>query len=403
MSERIVTRLAARGDGVAEDGSHWAGTAPGDRVLADGTVLPGPHRAVPPCQHFGRCGGCQLQHVDDAALAQFVTRRVLDAATSQGLVPTRVVPAHLSPSRTRRRARLHAQRAGKRILVGFSEGGSHQIVDMAECHVITPILFRLVEPLREALQAVLGKERCDLLLTEVQGGTACDISGLARLDRAGEAALLRLAGEQGLARLAVDAGDGWQTLWEPEPATVRVANIAVRLPPGAFLQATRDGEAALLNAVTAWSEGAGPIADLFGGVGTFAFGLAQRGHRVLCAEGGRDAFAACRTTAVANRLPVEAVHRDLYRNPLSPAELRPFSAVVLDPPRAGARTQVEAIAASAVSRCIYVSCNPSSWARDGRVLADAGFALAAVQAVGQFRWSTHVELVSLFERSPISR
>jgi 23S rRNA (uracil1939-C5)-methyltransferase len=95
---------------------------------------------------------------------------------------------------------------------------------------------------------------------------------------------------------------------------------------------------------------------------------------------------------------VEAVHRDLFRNRLRAEELRGFDGVVLDPPRAGAREQVAQIAQSGVARVVYVSCNPSSWARDAVMLRDAGYRLAELRPVGQFRWSTHVELASLFLR-----
>ncbi|MEN9933392.1 MAG: hypothetical protein RIS17_1965, partial [Pseudomonadota bacterium] len=99
-----------------------------------------------------------------------------------------------------------------------------------------------------------------------------------------------------------------------------------------------------------------------------------------------------------NGRPVHALHRDLFRNPLLAEELNRFAAVLLDPPRAGAREQVERIAESTVARVVYISCNPSSWARDAALLVEAGFELKELRPVGQFRWSTHVELASLFVR-----
>ena len=173
--------------------------------------------------------------------------------------------------------------------------------------------------------------------------------------------------------------------------------MPVDFPPGAFLQATADGEAVLTAAVRDWLGGCERVADLFSGLGTFAFALAGP-VSVLAAEAARDAHLACRSAANRARLPVEAVHRDLFRNPLRPEELRGFDGVVLDPPRAGAREQVAQLAASGVPRIAYVSCNPSSWARDAKALVDAGYRLAELRPVGQFRWSTHVELASLFVR-----
>ena len=157
------------------------------------------------------------------------------------------------------------------------------------------------------------------------------------------------------------------------------------------------GEAALAAAAREWLAGCPTIADLFSGLGTFAFALAGPA-KVLAAEAARDAHLACKAAAGAAQLPVFAMHRDLFRNPLQPDELDRFAGVVLDPPRAGARDQVGRIAESRVPRVVYVSCNPSSWARDAATLVASGYRLEEVRPVGQFRWSTHVELASLFVR-----
>ncbi len=395
-TEEIV-RVAAKGDGVTASGRHAPLAAPGDRLRPDGTLEPGPHRAQPPCRHFGRCGGCQLQHLDEETLAGFVRDRVLYAAEGQGLVPERVAPVHLSPPSTRRRTTLRAVNGGGRPLIGFNEAGSHKVVDMRECHVLAPELFALVEPLRALLAPRRNRYALEIGLALMDQGADCAIKGLALDGLEQTEALLDFCREQRLARLALDQGFGTETFWEPEPVTVTLSGVPVDYPAGSFLQATADGEAALVVAVREWLGGAARVADLFSGLGTFAFALAGPA-RVLAVEAARDAHLACRTAAARARLPVEALHRDLFRNPLRAEELRGFDGVVLDPPRAGAREQVMQLAASEVPRVAYVSCNPSSWARDGRILADAGYRLAELRPVGQFRWSTHVELASLFVR-----
>jgi 23S rRNA (uracil1939-C5)-methyltransferase len=392
-----IVRVAAKGDGVTASGRHVALAAPGDLLLPDGTVQPGPHRAAPPCRHFGRCGGCQLQHLDEDALAGFVRDRVLNAAAGQGLEPEAVAPAHISPPRTRRRASLRAVNGGGRPLIGFSEGGSHRVVDMRECHVLAPELFALVEPLRRVLADRRGKYALTIELTVADQGVDCAIKGLELDGLQQTEALLDFCREQHLARLTLDQGFGAETFWEPDPATVTLAGVPVELPVGAFLQATADGEAALVSAAREWLGDGGRVADLFSGLGTFAFALAGSG-KVLAAEAARDAHLACRAASRRAGLPVEAVHRDLFRSPLRADELQGFDGVVLDPPRAGAREQAAQLAAAGVPRIVYISCNPSSWARDGRMLADAGYRLAELRPIGQFRWSTHVELASLFVR-----
>ena len=392
-----ILRVAAKGDGVTASGRHAPFAAPGDLLLADGTVEPGPHHAQPPCRHFGRCGGCQLQHLDEETLAGFVRDRVLYAAEGQGLVPESLAPVHLSPPRSRRRAALRAVNGGGRPLIGFNEAGSHKVVDMRECHVLAPELFALVEPLRALLAPRRDRYALEIALALTDQGADCAIKGLALDGLAQTEAMLDFCRERGLARLTLDQGFGAETFWEPEPVTVTLSGVRVEFPAGGFLQATRDVEAALVAGVREGLAGAGRVADLFSGLGTFAFALAGPA-RVLAAEAARDAHLACRAAAARAQRPVEAVHRDLFRNPLRAEELRGFDGVVLDPPRAGAREQAVQLAASEVPRIAYVSCNPSSWARDGKVLAEAGYRLAALRPVGQFRWSTHVELVSLFVR-----
>lgn len=393
-----ILRVAAKGDGVTASGRHVALAAPGDQVLADGTVLPGPHHATPPCRHFPECGGCQLQHLDEESLALFVAERVANAASGQGLVPERVAPPHLSPPCSRRRATLHAATVGGKVAVGFREQGSHRIVDMRECHVLRPELFALVDPLRKLLARQGKRVAADLELTLAEQGVDLAIKGLTVEGLAATEAMLDFAQAHGLARLTIDQGYGAEAMWEPQPVSVALAGVSVPLPPGAFLQATADGEAALAEAACEWLAGGTALADLFSGLGTFAFALARSGAKVLAVEAARDAHLACKAAAARAGLPVHPLHRDLFRNPLLPDELNRFAGVLLDPPRAGARDQVLRLAASTVPRVVYISCNPSSWARDAAVLVEGGYRLAELRPVGQFRWSTHVELASLFVR-----
>jgi len=392
-----IIRIAAKGDGVTADGQHVPGAVPGDMIATDGTLLPGPHHVTPPCRHFSACGGCQLQHADEAALAQFVTERVVHAAEGQGIAAATVAPAHLSPPLARRRAALHAERRAGSLLLGYREARSHRVVDLAECPVLRPELFALVAPLRAMLAAWGAGFAADIELAVVDQGVVCNIKGIRAEGLEQTEALLDFARDHALARLTVDDGYGPETVWEPEPATITLGGVPVGFPVGAFLQATEDGEAALVAAAREWLAGVSPVADLFSGLGTFALALAGPA-KVLAAEAARDAHLACQLAARRAGKPVFAQHRDLFRNPLLAEEVSKFGAVLLDPPRAGAREQVEQIALSSVGRVVYVSCNPASWAKDARRLVEAGFALEEVRPVGQFRWSTHVELASLFVR-----
>ena len=390
MSETIV-RLAVRGDGVTAAGCFFAGTAPGDTIALDGEITPGPHRAVPPCRHFGVCGGCQLQHVDDASYAQFVIDRITGVLAEQRIDAPPFAPVHLSPANTRRRASLRAERRGKQVVLGFNEGASHRIVDLRECHVLLPELVALIAPLRRLLTVIMpDRGRATVTLTCADQGidvllAGFEIEGLAAIE-----ALNDFAATHGLARLSVDEGLGPSARWCPVPPTISLGGVTVALPDGAFLQATADGEAALVTAVRDAVGDASNIFDLFAGLGTFALSL---GGQVKAIEGSRDAALALIAT---RRVAVE--HRDLFRRPLSAAEVAGAGAVVLDPPRAGAREQIVELAKSDVSRIAYVSCNPSTFARDARTLIDGGYRLDRITPVGQFRWSTHVELAAAFSR-----
>ena len=399
-----IVRVAAKGEGATADGRYVALSAPGDILEADGSLTWGPNHVEPSCRHFPACGGCQLQHLSDAALADYVTARVAGAARGQDLDPGTMEPTHLSPPRTRRRAVLHGQAIGRRVVLGFREQGSHKTIDLRECAVIAPELFALVAPLRALLESWQDRKLAvDVELVLADQGVCVGLSGLSADSLARTEALLDFARDNGLARLTLDAGYGPETTWEPDPATITLGGTAVALPSGAFLQATADGQDALVEAARGWLAGVPTVADLFSGLGTFAFALASASTdspatKVLAVEAARDSHLACQAAARMNGRPVHALHRDLFRNPLRAEELNRFAAVLIDPPRAGAREQVAQIAESTVARVVYISCNPASWARDAATMVAAGYRLAGLKAVGQFRWSTHVELASLFVR-----
>ena len=389
----LIVRIAARGDGVTSSGRHVAFGVPGDALLDDGALAPGAHHQEPPCRHFPECGGCRLQHADDEAYRDYLVSRIETALAQHGLSTTIRQP-HLSPPNSRRRAALRALKVGKGAVLGFNAEKSHRIVDMRECHILRPELFALVAPLRELLAELLRPKRAaEVQLALVDQGAdvllrGVEADGLAAIER-----LTSFASGQGLARLSADGGLGPQTVYEPEPATVSLSGIPVNFPVGAFLQATEDGGAALIDCVREAVGESRSIADLFAGLGTFALAV----RAAYAAEASRDA-----ATALGRAL-ANVEHRDLYRRPLDRGELARFDAVILDPPRAGAAEQARALAGSAARRIAYVSCNPATFTRDAKVLVDGGYALEWVRPVGQFRWSTHVELAACFSRGGTDR
>ena len=387
MNELIV-RIAARGDGVTESGRHVPFGVTGDALLDDGALAFGPHHQEPPCRHFPECGGCQLQHVDDEAYRGYLFSRV-ETALAQHDLQTEIRPPHLSPRRSRRRAALKALKVGQSVLLGFNIEMSHRIVDMDECHILRPELFDLVDPLRKLLAEILTPKRvAEVQLTLIDQGADVLLKGV-YAGRLSEIELLTsFAIDHELARLSVDRSLGPETLYEPQPASVTLSGTPVAFPVGSFVQATADGEAALVASVEEAVAASKDVADLFAGPGTFA----RAAGASYAAEASRDAAAALKRAAPT----MNVEHRDLYRRPLDPKELKRFDAVILDPPRAGAAEQVASLAASSVRRVAYVSCNPATFARDARALVNGGYSLDWVSPVGQFRWSTHVELAACF-------
>jgi 23S rRNA (uracil1939-C5)-methyltransferase len=386
----LIVRIAARGDGVAPSGRHVPFGVPGDALLDDGALAPGPHHQQPPCRHFPECGGCQLQHADDEAYRGYLVSRI-ETALQPHEIEAHVREPQLSPPNSRRRATLRGLRVGNSAVLGFNAEKSHRIVDMHECHILRTELFAVVRPLRELLPLLLEPKRtAEIQLTLVDQGADVVLRNVRAEGLAAIEPLTSFATTNRLARLSLDQGIGPETFYEPGPVSISLSGTPVAFPVGGFLQATEDGEAALIACVEEAVDGTRSIADLFAGLGTFALAVDAR----YAAEASRDTAGALKRAAP--RMEVE--HRDLYRRPLDRGELERFTAVILDPPRAGAAEQVRALAGSAVRRIAYVSCNPATFARDARVLVDGGYTLEWVRPVGQFRWSTHVELAACFTR-----
>ena len=411
-----IASVGARGDGVADgpDGPIYVPfTVPGDtvdlRVVERGRhgargelvrlISGGPDRVEPVCRHFGACGGCALQHMAGDVYGRWVVERVRTALGHHGLGDVPVAEPAVSPPGSRRRVVLKALHAGRGVVLGFTERSSRRIVDLDHCPVARPALVDLLRPLRRLLATVLpSRAPATVALTETATGIDAVIA--ARMDLSVDArmALAAFAADQDLAALHWD-GDG-----QPEPVAIRrqpvvpLGEVSVPLPPGAFVQATAEGEAALVAAVAEAVGHADAIADLFAGLGTFTFPLA-RTAKVLAVEGVKAAADALASAARAAGLSgVACQHRDLFRRPLPPDELNRYDAVVFDPPRAGARDQAAALAASAVPVAVAVSCNPNTFARDARLLVDGGYRLERVLPVDQFLWSGQVELVASFRR-----
>lgn len=398
-----IQRLGHKGDGIAEGHVLVPLTLPGETVegdIHDGRMdaprilTPSPDRVKAPCSHFRQCGGCSLQHASDGFLANWKSQVVETALAAQGLTAD-FRPIHISPPRSRRRATLAGTRTKKGALVGFHARRSDTIVPITDCHVLHPDLMATL-PALEQITRIGGSRSATLsfALTRSDAGIDCAVTGGKPLDEALRMALPQFI--QHFARLTWDD----DTVFTETPPVQHFGTVAVTPPPGAFLQATPDGEATLVAAMLEATQGAKHIVDLFSGSGTFTFPLAARAP-VHAVEGDRAMIAALdhgmRHATGIKKVTGEV--RDLFRRPLMGDDLAPYDAAIIDPPRAGAEAQVQELAAAGPAKIGFVSCNPVTFARDARTLIDAGYRLNWVQVVDQFRWSPHVELAASFTRA----
>ena len=359
-----ILRIGHRGDGETADGLYVPFTVPGDKVTVEGEgerarvveiVEPGATRVAPACKHFTVCGGCALQHVEPAAYREWKRDQVVQALAQRGVTNIDVVPIVAVAPGTRRRAALAARLTRSGVVLGFQERFSHFIVDVEECSVLHPKLAGLLPLLREHIAHDLstrGQGEVGLTLTD----TGIDMTlGLPHidLDQKRRTRLSTLAATLGLARLTVNG----ELIAQSHPPTLRWGDVAVAIPSGAFVQAVAEAEGTMQTIVADILKGAKRIADLFAGCGAFTFPLA-RDASVAAFDSDTDAVAALAAAARAAQglKPVAAERRDLFRRPLLAPELDKFDAVVIDPPRAGAKAQTEELAKSKVRTIACVSC-----------------------------------------------
>jgi 23S rRNA (uracil1939-C5)-methyltransferase len=409
-----IIRVGARGDGIADTDAgaiYVPYTLPGETVEVDAwpghpdrrhlvkVAVPSAERIEPICPHFGICGGCALQHWEAPPYRAWKRGLVTAALEQAGLAPASdlvdpLVDAH---GEGRRRVVFHAWRRAHDVLeVGFAALRTHHVVAIDRCPVLAPALAGAIEAswaIAEAL-AHQGKP-LDIQVTATESGLDVDVRGSGPLPAARMAELARLAERHRFARLTRHGELVAQRL----APTLAMGRAKLVLPPGAFLQATAAGEAALAALVAEHCGAARSIADLFAGVGPFTLRLAEHA-RIVAADADESAIAALRAAARTPGLkPIAAERRDLFRRPFLRSELARLDAVVFDPPRQGALAQARELAGSGVPMIVAVSCNPTTFARDAAILVGGGYRLARVTPVDQFLYSPHVELVARFEKT----
>ena len=371
-------------------------TASGERRVLTRVIAASPERIAPFCPHFGRCGGCAIQHWQPTNYQAWKRNIVVETLAHAGIA-CRVddfIDAH---GTGRRRITAHARRGSDGVMhVGFAASGSHAIVDIDRCPILDPALDGALDVARALAEVLKPTEKpLDIQVTAASNGLDVDVRGTGPLPTKMIATLSRVAEEHKLARLTRHG----ELVLMRHPPVITIGAAQVTMPPGSFLQATVAGEATLAELVMQHTKRAKYIIDLFCGVGPFALRLAAKA-RVAAFDSDAGAIDALQKAVkdTSGLKPIKAEARDLFRRPLVPQELRDIDCVVFDPPRQGAEAQCRHLAASKIPVVVAVSCNVQTFVRDAKILIDGGYAIESVTPVDQFRHTPHVELVARFRR-----
>lgn len=408
MSARfVIDRLGAQGDGIAAadggevfipfalPGETVAAAREKDRAMLMAVLETSPLRIAAACRHFTECGGCALQHLEAEAYRQWKRGKVVHALKMKG-IDAEIGAIVACEPHSRRRVVFTARRTDAGMLFGFVRALSSEVVPIAECPISRPEIVAALDRLKALAALICATTKSfHMTVTATDSGLDVAVGDSGKLGENQRRIACNFVIAEGFARLSIDG----ETVVEPRKPVVTFANVAVAVPPGAFLQATHAAEQAMAGIVGRHLSRAKRIADLFAGCGSFALRLASRAE-VHAVEGDTAALAALdrgfRFAAGLKRVTSE--RRDLFRRPLTFKELAAFDGLVFDPPRAGAEEQSKQIARSNVPLVAAVSCNPVTLARDLRILLDGGYRIVGVTPVDQFLWSPHVEAVALLEK-----
>lgn len=413
-----ITSIGAKGDGVAEyDGSpvFVDGALIGEAV--DVSILPSkggvsrgklldvvtssPDRQSPPCKHYEACGGCALQHMKADVYQSWKFTKIKTTLSKKQIEPNEWLPPVFIEGYVRRRATFSYLRNGKKVIFGYHKKRSNQMLSISECHLLTTDMMEIKRSLENAFSSFIPDRGAgSMFIQKVNNGY--DVTWTGALGRQDEPdlpvleAISELVNQTNIIRFSWRARekDTPQVMLEGEKPIIMFGNLRVPLAPLAFLQPSQEGQNALVNAVrTLCPDNVNRMADLFSGCGTFTGGLLDKCDNIDAFESGDDAISALKKSRHKT-----AYKRDLFRDPLDENELNSYDVVVIDPPRAGALEQVKILANSCVQTIISISCNPTTFARDARILIDGGYELKTLQMVDQFIWSDHAELVGSFIR-----
>ncbi|MEK7800912.1 MAG: hypothetical protein AAB276_00510 [Pseudomonadota bacterium] len=358
---------------------------------------------TPVCPHFEECGSCQLQHIQESAYRDWKVAQLDKLLLENKITPDVLLPPVFIGAGERRRVTVSVFWQDSAIQVGFNKFHAHELVIIKKCLLLTPPLQNVIDQLPVAMAGILPRgSEVDMLIQDIGGGVIdCLITGMEEEGSRQTGRIALLAEMCGFRRVSFRKTERDTPV--PQIVLGSIAKVSgslsIDMTSGAFLQPSIKGEDALVAAVMAGLKGVGKkdkVADLFAGCGSFAGRILER--TTVHAVEGDDAMAAALVKSGGGQAKFSAEQRDLFKEPISVRELRGYRAIVIDPPRAGAKEQTVMLAKSDVAIVVSVSCNPATFARDTKTLIGGGYKFISLQMIDQFTWSTHCEVVGVFKR-----
>ena len=365
----------------------------------------GPYKQQPACKYFARCGGCQLQHLLESDYIRLKVDMLKTPLAKFGISCKVKEPIFVSKA-SRRRANFEAVKRQEGVLFGFHRFHSNHIVNIDNCPALLPNLSNLISPLAQMLDQILDlKQKAQIFLTQGANGVdlTLEIYRQPRLSLEQREHLLEFAARYNLIKLTFRAKKFIDIVHLQEEPFVLFDQVPVGIDAHCSLQASSQSDQILQNLVLSYASYIHPgnkVVDLFCGRGTYTLPL-SKDYIVDGYESDPKAIAALRDASIKAGRSIELYTRDLFQKPLDAQELNKYSFAVLNPPRAGAQSQVKALAASQVASIVYISCNPETFAADAQILLAENYQLVEVTPFDQFYWSAHLELVGYFTRSKI--
>ncbi len=362
------------------------------------------NRRIPPCPAFGRCGGCQLQHLNDNSYQNWKSNILEKSLLEAGVTPKEWGRAFWGGAATRRRATFSYRRTADSVFIGFLSRQTHLIMPIEACVILQPQLKALLVPLHIFAKTALKKgDTGRLQINMLDAGADITLLPDEEIPQEQQTKLASAATQTDLlavmVRLSIQQPDSEIAIPLIAPKSPRLSSFGVPaiIPPASFLQASAEGEAAMIKLLASKIADNSRIIDLFCGAGTLTLGLLLRGCKLLAIDEDGEAISAfeAATNQAGFGQQARFERRNLFNAPLLPPELKDADTVILDPPRQGAKVQMPLLRQSRIPQILMVSCNPRTLARDLAILtADGLYHLDSVTLIDQFVYSTHVEAVA---------